>query len=120
VCSFREVSLNPVNRSHSNPGRSFAGAPQTSQLVQIVPPQQIAHERLDDRVHFPLGPVLVPQQILDAAPARRAVILAALAFVKKFAMLLTDILFIFLTISDFHVPLLVLRRRFIWLTRCIF
>jgi hypothetical protein len=107
VCSFRDVRIAAMDHSHSNRSRTFAGASQATQLIQVIPPQQVAHERLDDRIDFPFGPVFVSQQVLDATPARGAVVLTPFAFVKKFAMLLTHVFFVFLAVPDLHIPLLV-------------
>jgi hypothetical protein len=71
-------------------------------LVHIFPIHEIALEWFDDSVCIPLGPVFVFEEVLYAGPAHRAVKLTRIALIKKFTMLLTNILFVFFAVLDFH------------------
>jgi hypothetical protein len=70
--------------------------------MHVLPVEQLALEWFDHCIDFPLGPVLVLQEVLDAVPLCRTVELAVHSIVKKLTMLLTDILFIFLAVFDLH------------------
>jgi hypothetical protein len=70
--------------------------------VQVLPPKQVAFERLDDCVDLPFGAVLIFQEILDAVPACRTVELTTMAFIKEFTVLLAHIFLMLFAIFDFH------------------
>jgi hypothetical protein len=63
---------------------------------------QVAFERLNDGVHFPLWPLLVMGEVFDAVPLGWAVVLATVALIEKLTMLLTDVFAVPPAIFDLH------------------
>jgi hypothetical protein len=88
--------------SHTTGDQSLSETALPVHLIHVLPIQQVALERLDNRIHFPLRTVLVHEKLLDAAPSHCAVELTVIAFVEELTMLLAHILFVFLAVSDFH------------------
>jgi hypothetical protein len=67
--------------------------------------QQIALERLDHLVDFPLGSIDILEQLLDAVPMGSAVKLTILTVIEELTMLLAHIFLVLLTMPDLHWPL---------------
>jgi hypothetical protein len=98
------VSKSPIlSIGHAGPfGRATRAAP----LVRILPAHEIALEGLYYGIDVPFGPVVIPEQFLDAWPAGGTVEIARVAFIEKFAMLFAYIFLVFLTVFDLHrIPL---------------
>jgi hypothetical protein len=70
--------------------------------VCVLSAHEIALKRLYYGICIPLGSVVVSKQILDARPTPQTIELARIALIKKFTMPLAHVLFVFLTVFDFH------------------
>ncbi|MEN6436971.1 MAG: hypothetical protein ABFD97_00135 [Syntrophobacter sp.] len=81
---------------------AFTNTTRTIPLIQNLSVHQIAFVWLDYCVCVPFGPVSVLQKVLDAGPAHGAVEFTRIALIKKFTMLLANVLLIFFTVFDFH------------------
>ena len=70
--------------------------------MRVFSVHEIAFERLYYGIYIPLRPVVVLVQVFDARPTRLTVELAGSALIKKFTMLLTNILLVLFAVFDFH------------------
>jgi len=104
------VRLEPRQRAASRALDSHPSGPSSkpmlvSQSIQIASIHEIAFEWFDNRIHFPLRPVLILQQVLDAVPLSRTVVFATVTFIEKLTVLLAHILIVSSTIFDLHFTL---------------
>ncbi len=70
--------------------------------MRVFSVHEVAFERLYYGIYIPLRSVVVFEQVFDARPTRLTVELAGSALIKKFTMLLTNILLVLLAVFDFH------------------
>ena len=77
--------------------------------MRVFSVHEVAFERLYYGIYIPLRPVVVLVQVFDARPTRLTVELAGSALIKKFTMLLTNVLLVLFAVFDFH------RLPLVWL-----
>lgn len=104
------VCLEPRQRAASRALDSRPSGPSSkpmlvSQSIQIAAIHEIAFEWFDNRIHFPLRPILILQQVLDAVPLSRTVVVASATFIEKLTVLLAHILAVSSAIFDLHFTL---------------